>query len=299
MTDAAASITARKAAADARGEETPQHIQSKHEGYHWTAEAPMFLYAVWYLAFLYIPVLFLPLFSFNDSIYVAFPLQGFTLDWYEDMASNPALLGALQNSLKVGFVVSLLATFLGLLAAKAMTRYRMPGKAPVTTFIMLPLVVPGIILGIALLTMTNRLGMELSLYTIGLAHMLICVPFAMLVLMSRLEGFDKNLEEASLDLGENALQTFLRVTLPLAWPGILASLLLTFTISFDEFLLAFFLAGNEVTLPVYIWSQLRFPNRLPMVLSLGACILVFSFFLVTFAEVVRRRGVGPQRGAAI
>ena len=300
MTDAtASSLTARKAAEDTRGEEAPQFVQSKHEGHHWTAEAPMFLYAVWYLAFLYIPVLFLPLFSFNDSIYVAFPLKGFTLEWYGDMMDNPALLRALENSVKVGVIVALTTTLLGLFAAKAMTRYHMPGKGPVTSFIMLPLVVPGIILGIALLVITNQLGLPLSLFTIGLAHTLICVPFAMLVLMSRLEGFDKNLEEASYDLGEGAFQTFVRVTLPLAWPGILASVLLTFTISFDEFILAFFLAGNEVTLPIYIWSQLRFPNRLPMVLSLGACILVFSFFIVTFAEVMRRRGVGPQSGAAI
>ncbi|MDE0046245.1 MAG: ABC transporter permease [bacterium] len=259
----------------------------------------MFLYAVWYLAFLYIPVLFLPLFSFNDSIYVAFPLKGFSLEWYDDMVSTQQLLEALANSLKVGAAVAFISTILGLFAAKAMTRYVMPGKGAVTAFIMLPLVVPGIILGISLLVITNMVGMPLSLYTIGLAHTLISVPFATLVLMSRLEGFDKNLEEASLDLGEGPFRTFFRVTLPLAWPGILASLLLTFTISFDEFILAFFLAGNEATLPVYIWSQLRFPSRLPMVLALGATILIFSFFIVTVAEVLRRRGVGPQSGSAI
>tara|TARA_Y100001934_G_scaffold194008_1_gene228790 strand:+ start:1889 stop:2809 length:921 start_codon:yes stop_codon:yes gene_type:complete len=306
MTDTTTNLTAQKAADDKRGEETPQFVQSKHEGYHWSGEAPMFLYAVWYLAFLYIPVLFLPLFSFNDSIYVAFPLKGFTLEWYADMMDNPALLRALENSVKVGFSVAVVSTFLGLFAAKAMTRYYMPGKGPMTSFIMLPLVVPGIILGIALLVITNTvdemipaIDLGLSLWTIGMAHTLIGVPFAMLVLISRLEGFDKSLEEASMDLGEGAFSTFIKITLPLAWPGILASVLLTFTISFDEFILAFFLAGNEVTLPIYIWSQLRFPNRLPMVLSLGACILVFSFFIVTFAEVVRRRGVGPQGGAAI
>lgn len=292
-------ITAEKAAQDTRGEEAPQYFASKHEGYHWTSEAPMFLYAVWYLAFLYIPVLFLPLFSFNDSIYVAFPLKGFSLEWYGDMINTPALLDALQNSLKVGGSVAVASTVLGLFAAKAMTRYMMPGKGGVTAFIMLPLVVPGIILGISLLVMTKSAGLDLSLFTIGMAHTLISVPFAMLVLVSRLEGFDKNLEEASLDLGEGPFRTFFRVTLPLAWPGILASLLLTFTISFDEFILAFFLAGNEVTLPIYIWSQLRFPSRLPMVLSLGATILIFSFFIVTLAEVVRRRGVDTQEGAAI
>ncbi len=301
MTDTTAqgSLTARKAAQDQRGEEVPQYFASKHEGYHWTAEAPMFLYAVWYLAFLYIPVLFLPLFSFNDSIYVAFPLKGFSLEWYGDMVNTQQLLDALANSVKVGGAVAVLSTVLGLFAAKAMTRYVMPGKGAITAFIMLPLVVPGIILGISLLVITNMVGMELSLYTIGLAHTLVSVPFAMLVLMSRLEGFDKNLEEASLDLGEGPVRTFFRVTLPLAWPGILASLLLTFTISFDEFILAFFLAGNEATLPVYIWSQLRFPSRLPMVLALGATILIFSFFIVTVAEVLRRRGVGPQSGSAI
>ena len=301
MTDTTAqgSLTAQKAAQDKRGEEAPQYFASKHEGYHWTAEAPMFLYAVWYLAFLYIPVLFLPLFSFNDSIYVAFPLKGFSLEWYGDMVGTQQLLEALANSVKVGTAVAVLSTILGLFAAKAMTRYVMPGKGAVTAFIMLPLVVPGIILGISLLVITNMVGMPLSLYTIGLAHTLISVPFATLVLMSRLEGFDKNLEEASLDLGEGPFRTFFRVTLPLAWPGILASLLLTFTISFDEFILAFFLAGNEATLPVYIWSQLRFPSRLPMVLALGATILIFSFFIVTVAEVLRRRGVGPQSGSAI
>ena len=290
---------ATKAASDERGAQAPQVVESKHEGHSWTGEAPLFIYAVWYLAFLYIPVLFLPLFSFNDSIYVAFPLKGFTLQWYADMLENPALLQALENSVKVGAAVAIASTFLGIFAAKAMTRYRLPGKGPLTSFIMLPLVVPGIILGIALLVISNTVGVDLSLYTIALAHTLVAVPFAMLVLMSRLEGFDKSLEEASLDLGESAFQTFLRVTLPLAWPGILASVLLTFTISFDEFILAFFLAGNEVTLPIYIWSQLRFPNRLPMVLSLGACILVASFFIVTFSEVMRRRGVGTQSGSDI
>jgi len=249
------------------------------------------VYAVVYLAFIYIPVLFLPLFSFNDSIYIAFPLKGFTFEWYRKMAASDGLIEALINSLKVGSVVAVLSTILGTLAAKAVTRYRMPGRGPAVGFIMLPLVIPGIIMGIALLVLANLLGVGLSLFTIGVAHMLICVPFSMLVMISRLEGFDKNLEEASADLGENAWTTFWRVTFPLSIPGLIASLLLSFTTSFDEFILAFFLAGTEVTLPIYIWSQLRFPAKLPAVLALGACIFVISFFLVTFAEWFRRRGV--------
>ncbi|MFQ5985047.1 MAG: ABC transporter permease [Alphaproteobacteria bacterium] len=253
--------------------------------------SPLVVYAAAYLAFLYVPVMFLPLFSFNDSIYIAFPLKGFTLQWYEQLTTTPALIDALVNSLKVASVVSVVSTIFGTLAAKAVTRYRMPGKGPVVGFILIPLVIPGIILGIALLVLANFMGVPLSLFTIGVAHTLISVPLAMLVMISRLEGFDKNLEEASLDLGENAWTTFWRVTFPLALPGVVASLLLTFTESFDEFILAFFLAGNEATLPIYIWSQLRFPNRLPSVLALGAAILIVSFCVVTFAEWVRRRGV--------
>ena len=157
---------------------------------------------------------------------------------------------------------------------------------------MLPLVVPSIILGIALLTMVIKvMGIEPSLYTIGAAHVLICVPFAMLVMISRLEGFDKSLEEASQDLGESAWMTFWRVTLPLAMPGLVSSMLLCFITSFDEFLLAFFLSGNEATLPLYIWGQLRYPNKLPSVLALGSCILVGSFILVALSERLRRRGL--------
>lgn len=260
--------------------------------------SPLVIYAIAYLAFLYIPPLLLPLFSFNDSIYIAFPLKGFTLRWYGEMAATVGLITALQNSLKVAAVVCVTSTIFGLLAAKAMTRYRLPGSAPITFMIMLPLVIPGIILGIAILVLTQQIGIPLSLFTIGAAHTMVNVPFSMLVLVARLEGFDKNLEEASLDLGETAWRTFWRVTFPLVLPGVVASLLLTFTVSFDEFILAFFLAGSEATLPIYIYSQLRFPNRLPSVLALGACILVFSFVIVTFAEWVRRRGVQGKKGAS-
>lgn len=248
-------------------------------------------YSVLYLLFIYLPVLFLPLFSFNDGIYVAFPLKGFTTRWYAEMVGNEALLQALKNSLMVGGTVAVIATVLGTLAARAFTRYRFAGRKPLFGIIVIPLVVPGIILGIALLVMSNRIGVELSLFTIGASHLLITTPFATLIMISRLEGFDPNLEEASQDLGETGWMTFWRVTFPLALPGIVASLLLSFTESFDEFILAFFLSGTEATLPLYIWGQLRFPARLPMVLALGTAILVASFVVIAFAEWARRRGV--------
>ncbi len=247
-------------------------------------------YAVFYLAFLYVPVLFLPLFSFNDSVFIAFPLTGFTLRWYQEMLADGALAHALGNSLKVGIVVALISTILGLLGARALTRYRVPGGTIALGFVSLPLFIPDIVLGISLLLLINALGIPLSLSSVIAGHVLICVPFALAVLISRLDGFDVSLEEASRDLGENAWMTFLRVTLPLALPGIVASLLLSFIVSFDEFLIAYFLAGTEATLPIYVWGELRFPQKLPMVLALGAAILVVTCALVFLAEWVRNLG---------
>lgn len=255
----------------------------------------LWVYAIFYLAFIYVPVLFLPLFSFNDSIIIAFPLKGFTLQWYVEAFESRRLMGALWNSVKVAVPVAIISTILGTLAAKAITRYRLPAKASVMGVIMSPLVVPGIIIGIALLIIVNRMGFQLSLLTIGLAHLPICTAFGMWIMISRLEGFDKSLEEASLSLGESGWMTFWRVTFPLILPGVVASLLLTFTISFDEFILAFFLSGSEPTLPIYMYSQLRFPAKLPSVLALGSIILFASFFLVYFSEWIRRRGSAPDK----
>ncbi|MCE9521716.1 MAG: ABC transporter permease [Alphaproteobacteria bacterium] len=257
------------------------------------------LFAIAYLLFLYVPVLFLPLFSFNDSIFVSFPLQGFTTKWYEQMFADEDMLKALIASLQVGGVVAIASTILGLLGAKAVTRYRMPGQGAVTGLIMLPLFIPEIILGISLLILVNALDIPLSLITVAIGHIMLCTPFAMAVLTSRLDGFDRSLEEASMDLGETPWMTFWRVTFPLAAPGIVSSLLLAFIVSFDEFLLSFFLQGRQPTLPVYIWSQLRFPSKLPSVLSLGAIILITSCVLVFFAEWVRQLGTTGDRKVGV
>ena len=253
------------------------------------------IFAIAYLIFLYGPVLFLPVFSFNDSIFVAFPLKGLTTKWYEQAFADDDMLRALTASLQVGAVASIVATILGLLGAKAVTRYRMPGQSLVTGTIMLPLFIPEIILGIALLILVNSLSIPLSLVSITIGHIMLCTPFAMAVLTSRLDGFDKSLEEASMDLGETPWMTFWRVTFPLVAPGIVSSLLLSFIVSFDEFLLSFFLQGQQPTLPVYIWSQLRFPNKLPSVLALGAVILIVSCALVVLAEWVRQLGTTERK----
>lgn len=253
-------------------------------------------YSLLYTLFLYAPLMFMVIFSFNDSIYVAFPLQGFTLKHFVAMAQEEALIAALLNSLKVAASVAVISTVFGTLAAMALTRFNLKGRSSVIAFIMIPFVIPGIILGISLLILINQLGIQLSLFTVGAGHTLIAIPFSMMVMISRMEGFDKSLEEASLDLGENAWTTYWRVTFPLVMPGTIASLLLTFTLSFDEFIIAFFLGGNESTLPLFIWSQLRLSQKLPNVLALGTCIMVLSALLIVVAEWFRNSSVtGNQK----
>jgi len=144
----------------------------------------LMLYGVLYLVFLYLPIFLIPLFSFNDSIYVAFPITDFTTKWYGEMLEEAALIQSFFNSVKVAAVVSVLATIFGTLAAKAVTRYNLKARGPIIAFIMIPFVIPGIILGISLLVLVNKLGLELSLYTIGVGHLLIAIPFSMMVILA-------------------------------------------------------------------------------------------------------------------
>ncbi|MBL8708324.1 MAG: ABC transporter permease [Rhodospirillaceae bacterium] len=261
---------------------------------------PLSFFAVSYLLFLYVPVLLLPLFSFNDDIYVRLPLTGFTLQWYKNLMNNTSLLSALWSSVQVGIGVSLVSTLLGLMAARAMTRYRLPGRRGIYGLILLPLVIPYMVIGVSTLVILRRmLDVDLTLWTVGASHVLITVPLSMLVLMARMEGFDRSLEEASRDLGDSAWKSFRRVTLPLVMPGIVSSFLLCFITSFDEYLLAFFLAGSDATLPIFIFSSLRFPNKIPDVLALGSLILMVSIVLVVFAEWLRRRGVSGSDSSVI
>jgi len=186
---------------------------------------------------------------------------------------------------------------LGICAARALTRYRFPMQRPINGLIMAPLVLPEIIVAVSLLIVLLQMGLSLSLFTVVLGHVLVCVPYSVAVLTSGFEGFDRSLEEASADLGETAFGTFRRVTLPMVAPAIISSLLVSFTISLDEFIMAFFLTGTDVTLPVYIWGQLRFAAKLPGVLALGTLLLVGSFVLLTFAEILRRRAERRVRDA--
>ncbi|MCI2399640.1 ABC transporter permease [Aliiroseovarius subalbicans] len=254
-----------------------------------TRPSGLVMYAIFYLAFLYLPVLLLPLFSFNDGTIVAFPIKGWTLEWYRQLGGQDTLLQALVNSLFVGFVSAVMATSMGLFAARAYVRYRFRGQEASEALVMLPLVIPGIIVASSMLVLFISMGLKPSLTAVMLGHTFLALPFSVSIMKSAFDDFDVSLEEAAYDLGSGVVETFRRVTLPIVAPGIVSSLLVTFTVSFDEFVLAFFLSGNQPTLPVYIWSQIRFPAKLPNTLALGSLLLLASVLLLVVAEYFRRR----------
>ena len=262
-------------------------------------KSPVLLaYAILYLVFLYGPILILPLFAFNDSKIVSFPLSGFTTQWFGEMWKDPNLRTALANSLTIALSTAVLSTVLGIFAARSSVRYAWPGKAIVMGTIVLPMVLPEMIVAMALLVVLLSIGVPLSIFTIIMGHVLICMPFAVAILTSAFQSLDRSLEEAALDLGETQISTFRLITLPLVMPGILASFLITFTISIDEFIIANFLGSGKPVLSVYIFGQFRFPAKVPSMLALGTLLVAFSICLLAIAEYFRRRGIAKAGGNA-
>ena len=255
-------------------------------------------YVLAYLVFLYLPVLLIPLFSFNDSIQAAFPLQGFTLQWYQTLYGNPALSGALANSLVIGVIAASGATLCGITVSYMDLYGRSPLAATISAAARLPILIPGVIVGISLLILVNLIGLGPSRISIVLGHILVALPTTVVVMRSRFAAIPKTIREAALDLGASDWTTFRRVMLPLSLPAMLSAFMLAFLISFDEFIVVFFLAGTEPTLPLYIWSQLRFPRSLPTVMALGTVILTDSFIIAGTAEILRHRGFGTSRRVA-
>lgn len=249
------------------------------------------LYAILFIVMTYGPVLLIPLFSFSDGIYVAFPIEAYTTKWYEALWNDKTLGKALWTSTKVAVIACSTATVVALMAAMALTRYKLRFGRAIHGMTLAPMIIPSLILGISILALLRLvLDIDLSIWTIVMGHILVCLPYSFLVLIARFEGFDKSLTEASADLGENGWMTFWRVTFPIALPGIVSSWLTGFTTSFDEFVIASFLSQSEQTLPIFIWSQLRFPQKLPVTLALGASMFMISILLILISEWVRRRG---------
>jgi spermidine/putrescine transport system permease protein len=239
--------------------------------------------------FLYAPIVVLLVFSFNRSAIPAFPLSGFTFRWYREFIHNGSMRGALETSVLVATISSIFAVALGILASLALARRGFRGKGLVTALLLSPLVIPFVVLGIALLLLFHVLGVQPSLVTVTTGHVVITLPYTILVLLPRLQQIDRALPEAAYDLGAGPLTTFRRVTLPLILPAVVSAFLIAFTTSFDEYALTSFLIGTRLTFPIFLYSALRFPSQLPQVIAVAVVVLCVSLVVIVAAELWRRR----------
>lgn len=211
------------------------------------------------LGFLYLPIVFLVLFSFEDSKTIGLPWTGFSTRWYEGLPENAQLLSALGNSVMVAVVVAILATLIGTMAAFPLVRAGLRFPNVVRILVTMPIMLPGILIGIALLIfLTRAFGMQLSLLTVVLGHLVFTTPYVVLIVGARLQGFDRALEWAAADLGADSARTLRHIILPLIAPAIMAGALISVTLSIDEFICTFFLIGPQLTLPIYIYTQIKF-----------------------------------------
>ena len=240
------------------------------------------------LAFLYAPIVILIIFSFNNSQLPSFPLSGFTLHWYHEFLTNSALQSAIGTSAKIAALSSIGAVALGTLASIALVRRSFRGKSPVSALLLTPLVIPYVVFGISLLLLFHTLAIPLGVLTIVIGHIVITLPYTILVLMPRLQQLDASLEEAAYDLGATRLRTFRSITFPLILPAIVGAFLIAFTTSFDEYAVASFVAGSTQTLPIYLYSAVRFPFNLPQVIAVAAVVITISLLVVVVAELGRR-----------
>ncbi|TMM22612.1 MAG: ABC transporter permease [Actinobacteria bacterium] len=247
--------------------------------------------------FLYAPIVILLIFSFNKSAIPAFPLSGFTFHWYREFLSNSDLRNALETSAIVATFSSAGAVVLGILASLALTRRRFSGQSAVSALLLSPLVIPYVVFGISLLLLFHTVGVPRSILTVVIGHIVISLPYTILVLVPRLDQIDASLEEAAFDLGASRMRTFRSITLPLILPAVVSAFLIAFTTSFDEYAVASFVVGSRITFPIYLYSALRFPSQLPQVIAVAVVVLVLSLTVVIAAEVGRRiaeRRLGAQ-----
>ena len=240
--------------------------------------------------FLYLPICVLVAFSFNTSRF-SVEWQQFTLKWYVKLIQDPLVLDALYNSIIVAVAAMILSTVIGTLTAYGLYRYRFTGKTVFDGILFLPIVTPEIVVGISLVVFFVAIKVNLGLVTIIIAHTAFDIPFVMLIVRARLQGMDRALEEAAMDLGADEWTTFFKVTIPQLKPGIIAAALLAFTLSFDDFVITFFVAGvGSTTLPLKIYSMVRLGVS-PKINALSALIVLFSIILITVADRFQRKTV--------
>lgn len=237
------------------------------------------VYCIGVMIFLFFPIGLIVLFSFHSTPSLAFPFEGFSLRWYREVFIRSDLIPALLNSLIVGSATTIISMTLGVLAGIGITRSRSRFALIVGALTGLPILLPGLFLGVALLSLFAMLKIHLSLLTVVIGHTIFTIPYFILVIRSRLERFDLMLEEASRDLGANRFQTFRMVTFPIIRSSVIGAALLVFALSFDEFLITFFIIGSDSTLPMLIWSMLRRTIN-PSVNAIATMILTFSLILI-------------------
>lgn len=247
------------------------------------------LWAVLIFGFLYLPIGVLVLMSFNNSRILSLPFQGFTLRWYDMALQDTAMRVALGNSIRVAAVATLLAAVFALLAAFAIYRYQFWGKNAFRIALNLPILLPGIVTGVAMLAYFSDLGLPLSLWTVILGHTIFGLPVALGPMLTRLGQFPRSLEEAAYDLGATPVQVFRDVLFPYIRSAVVAGALLAFTLSFDEVVVTIFLTGRDNTLPMEIWGRLR-TNITPEIAAIATLILTVSTVLVLLSQQAQREG---------
>jgi spermidine/putrescine transport system permease protein len=234
------------------------------------------VYSILAFTYLMLPIAIVIAFSFNDPAgRFNYTWSGFTLDNWKNWDGVPGLRSAMVLSLEIALIASLVATALGVLIALALVRYQFRGRGSTNLLIFLPLSTPEIVLGASLLTLFLNFKVVFGFWTILIAHVMFCVSFAVVTVKARLIGFDRHLEEAAMDLGANEWVTFRKVTLPLIAPAILASLLLCFAISIDDFVVTYFNAGSETTFPLFVWGAARI-GAPPQVNVIGTVIFMVA-----------------------
>ena len=251
---------------------------------HDSHSAPVLCAVSWLVyVFLYAPIVVLIVFSFNSERQTAV-WKHFTLDWYRVLFRDGLIGHAVANSLVVGLVATAVATVIGTMAGLAMSRHVFPGKRATRSLLYLPVIVPEIVVGAAMVSLFGFIAMRLSLTTVILAHIAFSISYVALVVQVRLAGFDWSLEEAAMDLGANRWQTFWRVTLPLIAPGVLAGALLVFTLSIDDYIITSFVAGpGATTLPLQIYSMVK-TGVTPEINAVSTLLLVVTIGLIAAAQ---------------
>ncbi|HYY21489.1 MAG TPA: ABC transporter permease [Thermoleophilaceae bacterium] len=255
----------------------------------WALDNVLNVYAVLALLYLLAPIAIILLFSFNH------PRGRFNFTWHEfslDAWKHPfaveGLGSAMRVSLEIAALSTLGATVLGTLTALALVRYEFRARAATNFFIFLPLASPEIVLGASLLAMFLNLGVALGFGTILIAHIMFNVSFVVVTVRSRLIGFDRSVEEAAQDLGANSVQTFMRVTLPLIFPAVLAAALLAFALSIDDFVITNFNNGSTVTFPLFVWGAARVAVP-PQINVIAAMIFLVTLFAMVLTVWQQRR----------